>query len=218
LHHGPIDLDLEFDDVLNYLTDFLRKNPSETVVVKYKKESFFLFNPFQSFSEALQSYLDNYSDIIYTGNKIPQLDDIRGKVLLLNKGGGKCGNGSQGLCERPPGSQDGAWNDDSYESNYKPNCDPDKPKTCSDYVDSLTDNMIEATESKDEQLFYVTWASATQGGKKFEIATPLDFAQIVNPQIEEFIQNPPVSSHSFGIVVMDYITADLTQAVFMANF
>ena len=69
-----------FGDVIKDCTDFLKNNPSETVIICFKRddgagdeETFRLFS---------KKYLN---EMWYTGSEIPALGQVRGKLVLMNR-------------------------------------------------------------------------------------------------------------------------------------
>ena len=59
INHGFIYLKLNFADVLNDIDAFLRQNPSESIVMRYKKE-YEEIDCSRSFVDTLQSYIGSY--------------------------------------------------------------------------------------------------------------------------------------------------------------
>ena len=93
---------------------FLRRNPSETVVISYREE----YDPSantETFEETFDRYLKPNdlvkgkktpglynvkwtTEKLWTANKVPALSEVRGKVVMLNmKRDGRC-DGTQGIC------------------------------------------------------------------------------------------------------------------------
>lgn len=73
---------LFLDDVINDCKSFLSENPSETVLLSYKRDD----GPNQedTFDIFFEKYLKN-DPIWYTENRIPILKEVRGKIVLLNR-------------------------------------------------------------------------------------------------------------------------------------
>jgi 1-phosphatidylinositol phosphodiesterase len=84
IHHGPVYLNINFREVLKYVTSFLRKQHSEFVIMSVKEE----YNPSgnsRSFEATLMSYLNEVKDFLYLGRDFPKIDSIRGKIVLLSR-------------------------------------------------------------------------------------------------------------------------------------
>ncbi|XP_075247118.1 uncharacterized protein LOC142340428 [Convolutriloba macropyga] len=157
-------------------------------------------------------------DLFYFGAVVPQLKDVRGKIILINTGGGLCNNGSQGLCKRSDTNPLGAWTDETDADVWTPDCNPRKKGSCDEYIASLEANMMAANESSsnppNEQLFYFTYTSANNGHK---LAGPVAYARKVNPDIEQFLGSLEAPM-SLGCVNMDFMNIDLARLIYNMNF
>ncbi|WP_374016795.1 phosphatidylinositol-specific phospholipase C [Paenibacillus thiaminolyticus] len=85
LHHGSYYLDAMFGDVLNEVTDFLKRNPSETVLMRIKQEHSSV--PDRVFNDTLQRYIDSYPGFFWDSKNgsitNPTLGEMRGKIVIL---------------------------------------------------------------------------------------------------------------------------------------
>lgn len=73
---------LLFDRVLEDCTAFLKKNPSEAVMLSIKRDDGV------SSEETFDTFFENYAEqnhIWYRENRIPELGEVRGKIVLLNR-------------------------------------------------------------------------------------------------------------------------------------
>lgn len=87
MHHGIIDQDTYFDDVLRDINDFLAANPSETVLFRLKRTDG--SGNSRSYNDTLDEYLLNQGERHYTGHSDnPTLDEIRGKFVIMQEFGG----------------------------------------------------------------------------------------------------------------------------------
>ncbi len=89
IHHGVVYLHVNFDDVLRTTIQFLNANPSETVVMRVKKEHT-EENVTRSFAETYLAYRNNpaYQPYIWTGSHVPSLGEVRGRIVILDDFGG----------------------------------------------------------------------------------------------------------------------------------
>lgn len=88
MHHGMIAQDTYFDDVLSDINNFLAAHPSETVLFRLRSEHSSEGNN-RSYTDTLDSYLVTNGARRYTGsNDNPELDEIRGKFVILQEFGG----------------------------------------------------------------------------------------------------------------------------------
>ncbi|PMM00625.1 hypothetical protein BCT63_19730 [Vibrio kanaloae] len=85
LYHGPMYLWQTFNEVMTITRDFLDENPSETVLMRIKKEQPDLSLVF-NFEENINHHINLFSDTFWnTGSSsyIPSLGEVRGKVVIL---------------------------------------------------------------------------------------------------------------------------------------
>ncbi len=81
---SPVNLrkKLYLEDVINDCKFFLRENPTETILLSYKRDDG--ANQEKTFDIFFKNYLNN-DPIWYTENRIPLLKEVRGKIVLLNR-------------------------------------------------------------------------------------------------------------------------------------
>jgi hypothetical protein len=82
IHHDFIYCGLSLGDVLSICRDFLAAYPSEAIVMRIKEE----FMPHQcsrNFHYTFDDYVKEYSQIIHLSERIPTLNEIRGKVWII---------------------------------------------------------------------------------------------------------------------------------------
>lgn len=100
-HHGIMSERTPFQDVLSGLHDFLtdQRTSSETVVMSIKQEDFNTTPPAE-FSTLVHDEIFNGAggrDMWFLENRIPQLGEVRGKVVMLSRFGGDGSGWENGL-------------------------------------------------------------------------------------------------------------------------
>lgn len=73
---------LYLEDVIYDCKCFLKENPTETILLSYKRDDG--ANQEDTFDTFFENYLTN-DPVWYTENRIPMLKDVRGKIVLLNR-------------------------------------------------------------------------------------------------------------------------------------
>lgn len=73
---------LLLDEVIKVCKTFLSENPSETILLSYKRDDG--ANQEETFDAFFEEYLDN-DPIWYKENRVPMLKEVRGKIVLLNR-------------------------------------------------------------------------------------------------------------------------------------
>lgn len=83
LYHGSISLGFRLETVLDTMAAFLKANPTETILMRFKQEN---TSASDAHMKALfDKYYEKYADLFfdYKGG-IPTLGEVRGKVLILS--------------------------------------------------------------------------------------------------------------------------------------
>ena len=73
---------LYLENVITECKKFLYENPSETILLSYKRDDG--ANQEETFDTFFENYLENDS-VWYRENRIPILKEVRGKIVLLNR-------------------------------------------------------------------------------------------------------------------------------------
>ncbi|WP_374349264.1 phosphatidylinositol-specific phospholipase C [Chitinimonas sp.] len=83
IHHGLVFQKTMFGDVLNGMADFLRRNPSETILMSVQEE----YTPegnSRSFEATLADYKARYGSLLWEpSSQTPTLGETRGKIVLI---------------------------------------------------------------------------------------------------------------------------------------
>lgn len=82
IHHGSVYLNFTFTEVLDRCSTFLKANPSETIVMRVKKEHTEEGNT-RSYEDTFLDKISNYRHLWYLNNTVPRLGQARGKIVLL---------------------------------------------------------------------------------------------------------------------------------------
>lgn len=84
IHHGFCFQNIYFGGVMEDVANFLAKSPGETILMRVKEEHFPISGS-DSFQKIWNRYLGKYGSLFMPdlGNRIPQLGEVRGKVVVL---------------------------------------------------------------------------------------------------------------------------------------
>lgn len=94
-----------FDDILCDTAEFLKENPTETVIVSIKMD--FGVNVKDFYKSFRSRYIDSQKDLWHTENKIPKLGAVRGKIVLMRR----CMLGTNDLSSVDNGLDFSYWED-----------------------------------------------------------------------------------------------------------
>jgi len=220
VHHGAIWQKKDGDDVFREFTDFLKKNPRETLLISYKDET--NGNPLLSpepgsddFKSILKSYLYNnrYTAWVYgfsrgeIHNKMPTLGQARGKMVLIDKHN----DGGWGITSSLLAVKDN-WKA-SVKVNWNDILNPElNNKWFQQKVNGIKTNMRYAKHSKSKlYLSYLSASAAPLGPSNRQIAN------LVNPEIKSFIRTSAGRKKPFGVVIFDFPTSDIIRSLIQIN-
>ncbi|WP_445721928.1 phosphatidylinositol-specific phospholipase C domain-containing protein [Flavobacterium sp.] len=81
IHHGPIYLNLNFQQVLDMCKTFLRNNPTETIIMSVKQEQ----SNDRYFPIRFQQYVSANPGLFLQTSTIPTLNEAKGKIVLFRR-------------------------------------------------------------------------------------------------------------------------------------
>lgn len=82
IHHGLIYCKINFGEILKIIKKFFAENPKEFIIMRIQEEYKAEGNT-RTFQETFESYSRSFPDLFYFSNSIPMLDEVRGKIFLL---------------------------------------------------------------------------------------------------------------------------------------
>ncbi|MDR6406467.1 MULTISPECIES: phosphatidylinositol-specific phospholipase C [Chryseobacterium] len=209
-YHGSLGLNLHFGQVINMLIDFLQRHKDETIIMCVKNEA----DPSND-SKQEKFYNDfnitisnNYPSYFYRENRIPTLDEVRGKIVFVKRfGTGTVDSSSDGL------NLFDKWPNDSmgdFENNgvkyyvqdvyYSWSKGTDRANKFNEFVKSALLNA--ASGDKDRLYFNFTSGTGATGGILPDTTRPWDLAKVVNPLFFDYLKTYPKGR--YGIIPMDY--------------
>jgi 1-phosphatidylinositol phosphodiesterase len=215
IHHGVEFQKAFFDNVINTASAFLKKNPSETIIILLKPEWKAERNT-RSFEATLQNYISRYpSNLFYTKSTIPKLKDVRGKIVLVRRFPGRLGIDATSWPDNPTSVvKVGPYvmSQDLYKLNFLK--DPDITNFYDRKWSLLYDGMIKSTEDIKGGYLRFNFSSATI---MYNPALPQirGVANDINQRLNAFFEKQPPGS--FGAIMMDFATPELIEKIYRSN-
>lgn len=194
IHHASFYCFCSFEDVLNMIVDFLKKNTSEFILMRIRnehKES----NNNRSFCETMQTYYDTHREFFWQPghNNDPNLGDVRGKIVILQNWNGQI---SFGIKYHSFDIQD------KYEVNW-----------ISNKILSIDNHLNEAKNSKKNIINYLSGVGSI---KKLGLPTPRQVAKNTNTYMCAYLNKNP--SQYVGIIPADFPSHELLTLIIWTNF
>ncbi|UPJ18311.1 phosphatidylinositol-specific phospholipase C [Bacillus cereus] len=215
LHHGSIYLKVTLHQFINEAKNFLKSNPSETIIMSLKEDHEAMPGATYSFPETFEKYYFGDSIFFKKGGNIT-LGDARGKIVLLRRFvGGKMTGGYSNFW----------WGDNqTFTSTTNGNITvkvQDKYDVSREKKrNAIAELLMEASRSYDSNYIHINFTSLAT-----DIwSTPWSFARQLNPFAATEVQfyNLLCPGSKVGWVIMDFINNEwsqiLYQQVINANF
>jgi 1-phosphatidylinositol phosphodiesterase len=209
IHHGSVYQNLNFDDVLTACTNFLNSNPGESIIMSVREE-YDPSNNTRSFEQTFDDYTQRYAGRWYLGATIPNLGQVRGKIVLIRR---------FGASSTPKGIDATNWADNTTFTISNANA---SLRVQDQYVvpdNNAKWNTISALLNEAKTLNpAVLYLNFTSGYKAliFNIPSITTVSNAINPKISTYFSAN--TSGRYGIVAMDFADAQKAQLIVTTNF
>ena len=204
---------LYFSDAVKYCTDFLNNNPEESIVMFIKLD----YGKSDGFDQLLLNEIEGSKSYWYTENRIPELGEVRGKIVLMNRFS----------------ESDTALNDSNGGINLTtfPDHSAKEGSFSSASLNSFDSGAISSFVVQDRYKYSKAdkWEKAVLPTFEYEKAKGellinfLSTASGISPEInakyinERFIGFTLDESRCYGAVLFDFIDEDLAAKVYRCN-
>lgn len=180
LYHGIAALGQEFGrDVWAVCRAFLIDHPQETIIMSVKEEGDAEGNaPGRTFASRFDEYCQGNEVWWYREDRVPTLQEVRGKIVLVRRF-----DGSAGL----------AWSRLNVQDDYDMSVFDAGRK-----LDAMRQHLDRAHASADANAWFINFSSATGGS----IPKPDSMAQQVNPGLGAHLVG--LVAGAWGTIVMDF--------------
>jgi 1-phosphatidylinositol phosphodiesterase len=213
IHHGAVYQKINFTNVLNSCTTFLRNNPTETIIMAIKEEHTSVGNN-RSYEATFDSYVQQNRNLWYLEEKIPTLNQVRGKIVLVRRFA--AGSLPKGI-NASIWDSTSATNNTTFEINNKANL-----KIQDQYKVSNNDNkwnaftsLINETKAGNANRLYINYTSGYKSGI-FGIPNITTVSNNINPRVSSFFNSN--TKGRYGIIVMDFADSGRNNLIIKTNF
>ena len=205
VHHGVVDQKIGFAEVVGDVLDFLDSYPGETVIMSVKPEHRAV-GATRSFEATLDSYIAGHADRWWLAEELPRLDQVRGKVVLFRRFGAE---------STPKGIDASKWPDNTTFSQGKTLRVQDRyvVQQIDDKWNSIEEILNEA-KTGGSNTFFVNFTSGYRSGLLGMPDIPA-VSRAVHPRLKRYFADHPTGR--FGIVLMDFVDAELAALVYRTN-
>lgn len=200
--HSFVDQNTKFEKVLNDMVNFIKKYPSEFLLVSIKEDANSK-NSTKAFENVLLEYLNIHKDVISYDTSLPKtLKEARGKIYILSRYSSTIG------IDAYVGWQDDAafsLNDMYIQDNY--------------YIDNVEDkikdieNTLQIAKTNNDTLVLNFTSCYLSYGFPPSYSVPP--AKKINPW---FIDKISEDNDNLGIIVADFISQEMANLIYRRNY
>lgn len=177
LHHGSCFLDGYFGgDVMDVVNSFLDAHPSETILMRVKKEHDDAPDLTRTFNETWEWYMEIYGSKVWRGSGNATLGEVRGKIVILDQDAGV----SYGL----------NWSSFNKQDNYDMADNWDLYDKWLDVKGQLAD-----AAAGNKEVVYVNFLSAANGGFPYFFASGHSSPGTSAPRLSTGLLQGPTYNH-----------------------
>ena len=210
LYHGILDLKQTFADLMIQAKAFFDVYPSECLVLSLKKEVD-TEDSSMTFDQAFKSFYDQNPSLWFVENRIPTLEEARGKIVLFRRFALENEPTPLGI-----NGYDGFEDNTTFRVQFSD--DPDQWLYCEDVYtpasfdakkSAIEDHFSKARGLNNSNDLFLTFTTASD---YLRLKTPLDFAKEINPWL---LTRP---KRVEGIVATDFISAEVARSCYRNSF
>jgi 1-phosphatidylinositol phosphodiesterase len=205
IFHGSADQRASFSDVLSVCSTFLTNHPTECILMSIQQE----YKPdanTRPFEQTFDAYVNGYTNLWYLNDRIPTLDEARGKIVLFRR---------FPAATVPKGIAASDWCDNTnfwignairVQDNYVVRDKLAKWKA----IEALFQEMNIANHD----VLYLNFTSGYEP-QIFGIPNITAVSDYINSQLSSYLQS--ANPQRRGIVIMDFVDAPRCALVVEAN-
>ncbi|NES87266.1 MAG: phosphatidylinositol-specific phospholipase C [Moorea sp. SIO2B7] len=203
IHHGPVYQKTDFARVMVSMTEFLKNNPSEAILIRVKQE-YKAKNTTRSFEDTFEWYEKKYQNYIWKPtSQNPTLNEVRGKIVIL-----------QDFATTSPFRFGLHYRRFDIQDNWSLDCFKTPSQNLSKKWTNIK-NHIEKAKHEDRNKIYINYLSAVGGLPCITLITPSYVAKRTNEQTLAYIRNGNINFT--GIIMADFPGADLINEIIKLN-
>lgn len=199
---------LHYAEVLENLSDFLKDNPSETVLLCLCME--------RPMPEGHKRFLElvrtehgraEFKDLFYTEQAVPVMEEARGKILIARR--------FKLESSEPFGLDFNYWEDNATFSRYKGQFayrvqDRYQAKAAAKWA-AIRELLEDASAQGNKAVLHINFTSAN----RLLLGTPSSIAVQINRSLQSYAWK---TGHYYGWIVMDFVNPELCRNVYSTNF
>lgn len=212
ISHGVVLQSQTLNEIVGTCKEFLEENPTETIIFSLKKENSALFSK-DEVADIIEKIVAEDKDGWYVENKIPTLDEVRGKIVLFNRFDEESDLGINAAGdERWLKNVSFTIENESHKIHVQDHYNIGKKENIETMWEEAVALMEEskAEESRSDNL-YVNFLSGYTG----IIPNIQSVSDIINPNMANYVSN--AGKGCYGIIIMDFVDSELCEKIIETN-
>lgn len=200
IYHMDYKQNINLDNILEIINDFLIQHPSEFIIVRIKEEIKLDRNI--DIKSIILNILLKYKDIIYvnTNSQIPFLNEVRGKLIVLD--------------DKLNLSIGYKWEDMIIQDDYLIT----EMKYIENKLNSINNHFIKNSKSKIENAFIINHLSSSCVPKFYIDVSPCSSSFTSNRFLYDILIEKQKEFCTFGIMPIDFPGDDLITKIIESNY
>jgi len=195
IYHGPVFQRLTFAQALTAVSDFLKTNPTETVIMSIKEEN---SNTGSTFKTVFNSYVAKDPKLWYLKSSLPTLNSVRSKIVLFRRF-----TGSQGI-------DASNWPDNTSFTSGKLDVEDYYHVPNSSAKWEAVVKHLDAAKAGSKQSLYITFASGYVAGAS-GLPNITAVSDDVNQKLSGYFQNG--GKARYGVVLIDFVDLAICRQI-----
>lgn len=212
---------LTCDSALAQIKDFLKDNPTETVILSAKKENGNTEDFVALFKEQIQKLKtqknpSTHQEYLYSENgryfytKMPVLSEVRGKIVLMSPEYEALGAGDVLDAGNGEGQSEFMGTSFNYENHWNISADK-KVQFTENFIEKYSQKM-----SKDPKK-HLTYANVLKTNSNAVLRqSPYEIAKQINENI--YSENKLKKGHYYGWIMGDFMSRKVCRAIWQTNY
>eukprot|EP01091_Cochliopodium_minus_P013016 TRINITY_DN4082_c0_g1_i1.p1 TRINITY_DN4082_c0_g1~~TRINITY_DN4082_c0_g1_i1.p1 ORF type:complete len:400 (-),score=106.83 TRINITY_DN4082_c0_g1_i1:72-1271(-) len=198
-HHGITYLNKNLDDVLNMISNFLKNNPKECVLMRIKKEHHDEKSNMTFEGSFKVHYVEKRPGLFFQEERVPTLGEVRGKIIVIS--------------DHHPFIPGLNFADCRIEDKWEVKELEHKCHGINNHINERVSNCLGHVYS----ICFFSGYYSKECLNPTKILNPKRFAEDMNPWAFSHVPIPKIKTFGLGILVYDFVNEEMTQRTIVSN-
>lgn len=211
ISHSVILQGQKFREVTEACLSFLEENPSETIVFSLKGEGSLLSK--RTVTDVISEVVSEDESKWFTENRIPTLDEVRGKIVLFNRYDSKS---EMGIIASAGWADNTAFEieNSDFVINVQDHYNLGEAENIATKWNEAVELFEKSLSEKDtESNLYINFLS---GHTSYRLPDITEVSDAMNGKISDYLTN--AEDGNYGIILCDFIDAEICEKIIKTNY